>query len=262
MSVTVAIPVASIRVGRGCGMGRFGAMGGGNGFMGAACAGGEIRQLWQSQKRDQRQHRDNSDVLKQQNRKAGLPAVASHQPFFIERLQHDRCGRQRQHRANCQSNGPRLPKGHGNARYDRCRAQHLKAAQAQQPRPHLPKHPWLQLKPNEKQHHHNAKLGKVLDRNYVNTDRCQRRADNNSCNQVAQNRAQPEPGGNWDSDNTGHKEDKGKQQEICHGSGLLNQGQCVVVQCFGLFGSGLVETIFDQRVQQFAIPFRMGPDPL
>ena len=52
---------------------------------------GGVHQPGHGQQRDEGQHRDDRDVLKQQDRERGLPAVRTQQPLFPQRLQHDGC---------------------------------------------------------------------------------------------------------------------------------------------------------------------------
>ena len=58
-------------------------------------------QQWQN-----RQHGNNGDVLKQQDRKRALPGIGFHEVLFIEGLQNDRCRRKRQYQSNRQSDFP------------------------------------------------------------------------------------------------------------------------------------------------------------
>ncbi len=52
------------------------------------------------QQRQYRQYGDDGDVLEQQHRKAGAAALALHQPAFLQTLQHDGGGGERQNEAD------------------------------------------------------------------------------------------------------------------------------------------------------------------
>ena len=93
--------------------------------------GPKLGQFWQCQKWQQCQHRNHGDVLKQQHREAGLPAVAAHQAFLVEGLQDDGGRGQRQHQTDRNRDGQGLAQNQRRKRHDgRCAAD-LKPAKAQ-----------------------------------------------------------------------------------------------------------------------------------
>jgi len=102
-----------------------------------------------------------------------------------------------------------LPESHGHARDEDGGTANLQSAKPQKSGPHRPEHFRFQLQPDEKQHHDNAELGKMLDRDHIDSERVQQRADRDAGNQIAEHRAETETGCNGNRDNAGGKKNKG-----------------------------------------------------
>ena len=62
----------------------------------------------------------------------------------------------------------------------------LQSSQTDQLVAHVPKHPWLELKPDHKEHHDNAEFGDLLDMHTARAGNSNQGCDDNSCKHVAQ----------------------------------------------------------------------------
>ena len=159
-------------------------------FVMPACTMRLPEQFRHGQERQKRQHRNGGNILKQQHRKACLPAGAAEQVFFAQGLQHNRGRGKRQYAARCHGHLPRLPQRHRRQRNHRHRGAHLQAAEPQKLVAQAPKHARRELEPDQKQHHHHAEFGHMLDFLRFTPHQPQRGADNHARQQIAEHRAQ------------------------------------------------------------------------
>ena len=88
-------------------------------------------QLRQGNQRQERQHRDDGNILKEQHGKARLTAGAVQKAFFAQRLQDNRGGGERQYATGGYRHLPRLTEDEGEDGNGGDGAQHLQAAQPQ-----------------------------------------------------------------------------------------------------------------------------------
>ena len=90
------------------------------------------------------------------------PPPGLHQRLFIQRLQHDRGRGQREDHADCQRRLPGQAEEQRSGKNRRDGKPDLRAAVAQQFVAHVPEGTWLQLQPDQEQHHHDAEFGEML----------------------------------------------------------------------------------------------------
>ena len=169
------------------------------------------------QERQERQHRDGGHVLKQQDGKACLPAGRLHQIFFAIGLQHDGGGGERQNAAHGHAHLPAFADGYGDAGNRRHGEHHLQSAQPQELVPQLPQLLRRQLQTDQKQHHHHAEFGNVLDGFGFFTGQTQNRADGDTGHQIAQHRAQAQFFGNQYGGHGEGEVGEGVEQDGGHG---------------------------------------------
>ena len=173
------------------------------------------------QQRQQRQDRNDRNILKQQHRKGGATALALHQLALLQALQHDGGGGERQNEANGQ---PLLQRQTDQVRHagQSCRGkQHLQASGAEDRALQLPQEGRTQLKTDQKQHQHHAKLGEVHHILLLPHQPQQEGAYDDPRQQVAEHRAQPPALGQRHRDDGGGEVDKGiKQDPVAHQSAL------------------------------------------
>ena len=185
-------------------------MGGGGGV-----AGG-LDQFGHGEERDERQHRDDGDVLGQQDRKARLAAIGAHQTLFVQGLQHDGGGRERQDEADGERDRPGLAERHGDGGDGERGEADLTAAEAEKAQAHGPEHFRLELKPDEEEHHDDAEFGEMLERDDIYVEQRQQRRDGDAGDEIAEHRAEAEFRGDGDGDDPGDEEDEGEKKEIGH----------------------------------------------
>ena len=90
------------------------------------------------QKRQQGEHRDDGNILKQQHGKCRLPDRCLHQSALLHALQHDSGGRQRQHQPDGQRRFPFKAKRQRRAADRRRGPRHLQAAKPKNGPPQIP----------------------------------------------------------------------------------------------------------------------------
>ena len=173
------------------------------------------------QQRQDRQDRNDGDVLKQQYRKGRATALALHQLALLQALQNDGGGGERQDQANRQ---PLLQRQTDQVRHaGQCRRseQHLQAAGAEDRPLQLPQEGRTQFKTDQKQHQHHAKLGEVHHILLLPHQPQQKGAYDDPRQQIAEHRAQPPALGQRYRDDGGGEIDKGiKQDPVAHQSAL------------------------------------------
>jgi len=169
------------------------------------------------QQRQYRQYGDDGDVLEQQHRKAGAAALALHQPAFLQALQHDGGGGERQNEADGEPLLPGQPDEAGHPGQDGTGEQYLQAAGAEDGPLQLPQQRRAQLQADQKQHQHHSELGEVHHIFLLTHQPEQEGADDDARQQVAEHGTQPPALGQRHRDHRGTKIDQGvKQQSVSH----------------------------------------------
>ena len=166
---------------------------------------GLLRQFGQFEQRNDRQHRNNDDVLEQQNRKGPAAALGSGQALLVQGLQHDRGRRQRQDHADGQRQAPVETECERNPHHRRRGDADLQSAEPEQARAHRPEHARFQFEADQEQHHDHTEFGKVFQGFGLLADQPHHRADDDAGNQVTEHRAEAE------SLRQRHRDDRGAQ---------------------------------------------------
>lgn len=190
-------------------------------------AAGKLRQREQW---NQRQHRYDGDVLKQQHGEARAAPLGLGQTLLVQRLQNDGGGGQRENQPDRDRNAPVHTEQEGAGGDEHRGDRDLQAAESEQAGTHLPQHPGLQLQPDQKQHHHDAEFREVLNLPRLGAHQPDDGPDQNAGDEIAEHRSQSQALGDGHGNNRGAEVDKGLKQESAHGSALLNDGIEVAVQ--------------------------------
>ena len=170
-------------------------------------------QFRHGQQRQQGQHGDDGNVLKEQHGKCALASRAAQQALFSQRLQHDGGGGRGHHAASRHRHLPRHVEGHAQTGHHGHGTQHLQPAQPQQLVAQPPERGRLQLHAYQKEHHHHAEFGHFLDFVGFAAHQPQHGADDDAGNQVAQDGAEPQAFGNGHRHDGGEQIDEGDGQE-------------------------------------------------
>ncbi|MNG95516.1 hypothetical protein D3C79_545560 [compost metagenome] len=142
------------------------------------------------QQRQDRQYGDHGDVLEQQHREGGAPALALHQLALLQALQNDGGGGERQDEADGE---PLLPGQTDEASYPGQGGggeQNLQATGAEDGSLELPQQGGFELQPDQEQHQHYAELGEVHHILLLTHQAQQEGAYDDARQQVAEHRAQ------------------------------------------------------------------------
>ena len=153
------------------------------------------------------------DILHQQDRKAGLPALAFHEVLFGKRLDDDGGRGERQHHADGERRLPRIAVEQGNARDGQRGEEDLPSSQAQQLAAHGPEPLGLHLQPDDEEHHHHAELGEDLKRVDIDIESGEYRADRHAGKEVTEHRTEPEPARQRYGNNPRNEDQEGEDQE-------------------------------------------------
>ena len=145
------------------------------------------------QQGEQREDRDDGDVLHQQDREAGLATLAAEQVLLAQRLDHDRGRGQRQHHADGERGLPRPVLEQQRDRRDRERRYgNLAPAEPGELAAHRPQPPRLEFEADDEQHHHHAEFGENLERLDIDPQGGEQGRDRHPREQIAEHRAETE----------------------------------------------------------------------
>ena len=146
-----------------------------------------IAQQWQK-----RQHRNHRQVLKQQNREAGLAARGPQPAPLVERLQRQRRGRQGQRHAGHQTHARVDPQGPGHQADQHNRPGYLRKPQADKAPAHAPQALGLKFQADDEQQEHHADLGEAPHIVDIGYQLEAPGADGDAGDQIAGHRAKPQ----------------------------------------------------------------------
>lgn len=169
------------------------------------------------EERQQRENRDDRDVLKKEDSEGGLASGGLELAAFLKGGEHDRRGGHRDDEAGGERDA-KIEAEEGAERSDgRGGADHLETAESQQLGAHPPKEGGLEFETDEEEHHDDTELGEVHNVFGALADEAERMGtDEDAGHQVAENGAEPEAFRDRDRDDGGDEVDEGLKEEGVH----------------------------------------------
>ncbi len=175
-----------------------------------------VHELRQCQQGDEGEHRNNSDVLKQQDGERTATAFGFDQSLFVEGLKNNRRGRQGKDQTDCNGCLPLQSQPCGHCHACSRRQHHLKPTQSDQAHTHGPERPGVEFHTHQEEHHDHTELGKMLNGIGFLPYQPRDRSNNHTGHEIPENRAQPQAFCQGHSDDCCHQVDKSLDKINCH----------------------------------------------